>query len=69
MDEARERATARPVAEQEEFRLEAVFASASAALAIVRGLEAIYEKTNASYENLLSIGRFWASRCWRRCRS
>ena len=52
MEEASQRATAPSIAQPEEFRLEAVFASVSAALAIVCGPEAIYEKTNASYENL-----------------
>lgn len=47
-----ERVSARSIFQLEQVKLEAVFANVSAALAIVRGAEAIYEKTNASYEHL-----------------
>ena len=50
--DASERVTARALLEDERMRLDAVFANVSAALAIVRGPEAIFERTNQSYEAL-----------------
>jgi PAS domain S-box-containing protein len=50
--DATERVSARSLSQLEQVGLEAVFANVSAALAIVRGPEAIFEKTNASYEKL-----------------
>jgi hypothetical protein len=48
--------TSRPTT-VEEVGLDAVFANVSAALAIVRGAEAIYEKTMRATSGSSSIGR------------